>query len=82
MCLTIRLSETGWGYAGIGDGGHGGQIGAAPHDLVAAGTRLPVGGDDLVATGAGGTVMDVPVSWFWPRKTRWNMCSSTRSGAR
>ena len=54
MCVTIRLTETGWGYAGIGDGGHGGQMGAGPHDAVAAGTRLPVGGDDLLAGGAGG----------------------------
>src|SRR5580693_1712737 len=42
------------GYAGIGDGGHGGQIGAGPHDLIAAGTPLPAGGDDLVADSAGG----------------------------
>jgi hypothetical protein len=39
MCLTICLSETGRGTPGIGDRGHGGQIGAAPHDLLAAGTR-------------------------------------------
>ena len=65
------------GYAGIGDGGHGGQIEAGPHDLVAAGTRLPAGGDDLVAGGAGDTVMDMSMSWSWPRKTRWNQCSST-----
>jgi hypothetical protein len=65
------------GCAGIGDGGHGGQIGQARTTLLAAGPRLPAGGEELVAGGAGGTVMDRLRSWSWPRKTRWNQCSST-----
>jgi len=53
-CASRSVSARPGGVAGIGDGGHGGQIGAGPHDLVAAGTRLPVGGADLVAGSAGG----------------------------
>jgi hypothetical protein len=52
MCVTIGLSETGWGRPGLAMVATVDRSG--PADLVAASTRLPAGGDDLVAGGAGG----------------------------
>jgi hypothetical protein len=65
--LMIRSRETARASPGAGDLGHGRQVGAGAHDPVAG--------------GAGGTIMDMPMSRSWPGKTRWNQCSSTPSDA-
>ena len=62
-CVTIRLSETGWGRPGLAMVATVDRSGQPPADLVAAGTRLPAGGDtwSRVAPGAGHGHVDVVV---------------------